>query len=169
MARVLKKSGSVEMPPSPVTAPLTPESTVEVRQVLGTMRRRVLKEKEKEKEKEHPAVAQFSDPEAKARVREALAVNPNLQPTAFSHRPGREGCSLTAIEASRVLSGKSIHIAGFGFEVDGRAGDEMCLKCYLEQGRPSQVPGKGFTIALFESKTVDRTCMHCGTKFNGER
>jgi hypothetical protein len=163
MARVLKKSGSLELPPSPVSAPLTQESTAEVRQVLGMTRRRILKEKE------HPAVAQFSDPEAKARVMEALAVNPNLQPTAFSHRPGREGCALTAIEASRVMSGKSIHIAGFGFEVDGRAGDTMCLKCYLEQGRPSQVPGKGFTIALFESKTGDRTCMHCGTKFKGER
>ncbi|MFA5052821.1 MAG: hypothetical protein WC565_02085 [Parcubacteria group bacterium] len=159
MARVLKKPGSVEIPPSP----LTPETTGEVRQVLGMMRRRVLKEKE------HPAIAQFSDPEAKARVKEALAVNPNLQPTAFSHRPGREGCFLTAIESCRVLSGKSIHIAGFGFAVDDRAGDAMCLKCYLEQGQPSQVPGRGFTIALFESKTVDRVCVYCGTEFKGER
>jgi len=160
MARVLKKSGSVELASLPVSVLMTSESTGEVQQVLGTTRRKL---------KEHPAVAQFSDLEAKARVREALAVNPNLQPTAFSHRPGREGCSLTGIEAERVLSGKSIRIAGFGFEVDNRAGDAMCLKCYLDQGRPSKVPCKGFTIALFESKTVDRTCMHCGTKFKGER
>lgn len=160
MARVLKKPGNVSVP---IEAPLTPETTAEVRQTLGTVRRRVLKEKE------HPAVAQFSDPEAKARVRERLAVNPNLLPSAFSHRPGREGCELTAIEASRVMSGKSIKVTGFGFEVDGRGGDSMCLACYLSQGRPSQVPGKGFTIALFEAKNADRTCMHCGTKFNGER
>jgi hypothetical protein len=163
MARVLKKPGlpvaearlvEVVIPP--------PEPKPEPQGQPSPGRRRL-------KSTEHPAVDQFSNPEAKARVREALAVNPNLLPTAFSHRPGREGCTLTALEADRVLSGKSIHISGFGFEVDSRAGDSMCLKCYLSQGCPSQVPGKGFTIALFESKTVNRTCMHCGTKFKGER
>jgi hypothetical protein len=161
MARVLKKSGSVEMLQSSASVLLTPESVGEVWQVLGTTRRRVLKE--------HPAVAQFIDPVAKARVKEALAANPNLKPTAFSHRPGREGCFLTAFEATRVSNGQSIRVVGFGFTVDGRAGGAMCLKCYLEQGCPSQVSGEGFTIALFESKIVDRICKYCGIEFKGER
>ena len=166
MARVLKKPGSPVVEPNPVEVVIPPtEAKAEPQGQPSPSRRRL-------KGTEHPAVAQFSSPEAKARVREALAANPNLQPTAFSHRPGREGCALSGIEAERVLSGKSIHIVGFGFEVDGRAGDAMCLKCYLEQGRPSTVQGKGFTIALFDSGNrvvPDRSCMYCGTNIRGER
>lgn len=160
MARVLKKPGSLQLPSSPVSVPLTKESTAEVRQVLGTIRRRLLKEKE------HPAVAQFSDPEAKARVRERLAINPNLLPSAFSHRPGREGCELTAVEAERVGCGKSIKVTGFSFSES--SGSE-CLDCFNKRGRPSNEKGKGFTIALFDSDSRTRLCTFCGKVFQGER
>lgn len=150
MARVLKKPGVVA----------APEPIVEEPAPLAGTRRRL---------KEHPAVAQFSDPEAKARVRERLAANPNLLPTAFSHRPGREGCELTAIESERVMKGQSIKITGFGYSLDNCDGESMCLSCYLEKGRPSQVPGKGFTIALFESKSREKRCVFCRSTFKGER
>jgi hypothetical protein len=152
MARVLKKSGDAIQPP-----------VVEVAQamtIFGT-RRRVLKE--------DSAVAQFSDPAVKARVRERLASNPELLPTAFSHRPGREGCELSAFEASRVLSGKSIKVSGFGFDVGGRGKTAMCLTCYSAKGCPSQLTNGEYTIALYESGLIEQTCRFCGSKFFGER
>jgi len=154
MSRVLKKHGLLLE--SPVDAPLTKESTEEVRRVL----------KRKLKEKEHPAVAQFSSTEAKERVREQLAVNPHLLPTAFSHRPGREGCALTAVEAERVLSGKSIKVSGFELSESSYA---MCTNCYISKQRPSKLHGYGYSIALFESDTKERLCAFCGKSFKGER
>jgi len=161
MARVLKKPGTVVAEPEQekVQPPAPPAG--------NTPRRRLVP-----KSDEHPAVAQFSSIEAKERVKARLASNPNLLPTAFSHRPGREGCELTGIEAERVMRGKSIRVTGFGFTMDNQEGDSMCLGCYLRDGRPSKIDGKGFTIALFDSGSRSKetkTCMTCGTKFKGER
>lgn len=160
MARVLKKPGSPVAEPEAVK-PQPPAP------LAGTAPRRRLVPKD-----EHPAVAQFSSPEAKERVRARLASNPNLLPTAFSHRPGREGCELTGIEAERVMSGRSIKVTGFGFTMTNQEGDSMCLGCYLKNGRPSVIPGKGYTIALFEPSNrcnEMKTCMTCKTEFKGER
>lgn len=150
MARVLKKPG-VQQPAVEATQGAT---------IFGT-RRRILKE--------HPAVAQFSDPVVKELVRKRLSENPDLLPTAFSHRPGREGTELTAFEASRVLSGKSIKVSGFGFDVGGRGGDAMCLSCFASMGKPSMLDTGEYTIALCESTSIEQTCRFCGVKFFGER
>jgi hypothetical protein len=161
MARVLKKPGLLVAEPE-IVKPQPPAPPAGI-----TPRRRLVP-----KNDEHPAVAQFSSHEAKERVRARLASNPNLLPSAFSHRPGREGCELTGIEAVRVMSGKSIHVTGFGFTIDDRDGDSMCLRCYLKSGRPSTIPGKGYTIALFDPGTREKTtktCMTCGDEFKGER
>lgn len=113
---------------------------------------------------EHPAVAQFEALEAKARVRLALESNPRLQPTAFTHRPGYEGGPLTALEAGRVIQGKSIKPRGTLFS--------MTRNCTCSPHCTSRVAHQGMLIPLWEpskeSKHTRRVCIVCQTVFHGE-
>lgn len=157
MARVLKKPGSL------VTEPKVVEHLPTASSAGITPRRRLVPKNE------HPAVAQFSSPEAKERVKARLALNPSLLPTAFSHRPGREGCELSGMEAERVMSGRSIVVTGFDLTL---VVNSMCLGCFLKNGSPSVIPGKGYTIALFKPNDTCKevkVCMTCKTIFKGER
>ena len=123
------------------------------------------------KKGEHPAVAQFAGyPEAQERVRQALATDPRLQPSAFSWSPLRMGSALCAAEAERVCSGKSTKVPGL---VMTNGNVAICRDCYGVAMEEGILEGKGFAVTLYEPRketpATARTCLRCKRGFHGEQ
>jgi hypothetical protein len=81
---------------------------------------------------------------------------PTIEATAFSHHPYYEGTPLGAIEADRVLTRKSIHVAGLRFRGSGRV---LCTPCSKALPRVTE---EGYGYQLFEGATARAKCNECG-------
>jgi hypothetical protein len=119
----------------------------------------------------HPAIAQFAGhPEAQEKVRQALAVQPNLKPTAFSWSPIRMGSGLCGAEAERVMSKKSIRVPGMWMDGFRKA---VCSACYSQASVEGLLVGGGWAITLYQpDRETDGNrceCLRCGKVFHGER
>lgn len=149
---------------SPQTAP-TPQATPETQRQAPPRKRKLVKRGE------HPAVAQFAGyPEAQERVRQTLATQPDLQPSAFSWSPIRMGGPLCAAEAERVTTGKSIRVPGMWMDGFGKA---VCSACYTQASKEGLLIKGGWAITMYEprekTKATRCECLRCGEVFHGER
>jgi hypothetical protein len=119
---------------------------------------------------EHPAVAQFAGyPEAQERVRQTLATQPDLKPSAFSWSPLRMGGPLCAAEAERVSSRKSIRVPGLTLTASRQG---VCSACYADASKEGLLVGGGWAVTLYEPAKPDERnrfeCLRCGKVFHGE-
>jgi len=105
---------------------------------------------------------QFREPQARARVLATLQHQPNLEATAFTDRPWFRGGGLTAMEAQRVLTRRSIKVAGICYTQSKRV---VCVECTYE--RHERRKDEGWDHPIFEEGDGLFTCTCCGKDFPG--
>lgn len=110
-----------------------------------------------------PRVMQFREPEARQRVLDAIALQPSLEVSAFSHRPWFRGYGLDAEEAQRVMQAKTIIVAGICYTKTKRV---VCNECTYEKHK--RLKTEGWDQPIYEGGSGLFTCSVCKDEFVGD-